>query len=86
MENLDFFKKTIWRTQVLYVGPLVPPFWTYGDVCTGFQITSGSNHLRALLPAHDGLHGFICSITPAGLVVVSMAADPFTHIFIQVLV
>ena len=26
-----------WRTSVLFVGPLIPLFWTSGDICPGFQ-------------------------------------------------
>ena len=32
------FLKKFWRTQVLFVGPLIPLFWTFGDVYPGFQI------------------------------------------------
>ena len=32
-----FKKKILWRTQVLFVGPLITMFWTSGDVCPGFQ-------------------------------------------------
>ena len=31
-----------WRTQILFVGPLMPLFWTSGDVCPGFQSQGGS--------------------------------------------
>ena len=31
------FIKIIWRTSVLFVGSLIPLFWTSGDVCPGFQ-------------------------------------------------
>ena len=37
-----FFKKKIWRTHVLFVGPLIPLFWTSGDVSPGFQSQGGS--------------------------------------------
>ena len=36
-----FFKKIFWRTQVIFVGPLIPLFWTCGDVSSGFQSQSG---------------------------------------------
>ena len=39
------FFKFFWRTSVLFVGPLIPLFWT---VCLGFQSQSRSPHLRAL--------------------------------------
>ena len=31
--NAAFFKK--WRILVLFVGSLIPLFWTFGDVCPG---------------------------------------------------
>ena len=33
---LLFYKKN-WRTKVLFVGPLIPLFWTSDDVSSGFQ-------------------------------------------------
>ena len=42
------------RTLVLLVGPLVPLFWTSGDVCPGVQSSGGSPRLHAMSP---------CSIT-----------------------
>ena len=36
-----FFKKIFWRTWVLFLGPLIPLFWTSGDVSSGFQSQSG---------------------------------------------
>ena len=47
-ENLTFFN--FWRTHVLFVGPLIPLFWTSGDVCPGFQ-SQGGSRLHAFLPA-----------------------------------
>ena len=31
-----------WRAQVPFVGPLIPLFWTSGDVCPVFQSQGGS--------------------------------------------
>ena len=39
----DTFLLNFWRTQVLFVGPLIPLFWTSGDVCPGFQNQVGSH-------------------------------------------
>ena len=39
-ENVFF--KIFWRTHVLFVGPLIPLFWTSGNVCPGFQSQGGS--------------------------------------------
>ena len=38
-EETLFFK--FWRTRVLFVGLLVPLFWTSGDVSSGFQSQGG---------------------------------------------
>ena len=43
------------------MGPLIHLFWTYGDVCAGFQ----------------GQGGLISGATPAGCIEVSMAAKAF---------
>ena len=37
-----FFLKIFWRTQVLFVGPLITLFWTSGDIYPGFQCQGGS--------------------------------------------
>ena len=37
----NFLKKN-WCTQVLFVVPLIPLFWTSGDVCPEFQSQGGS--------------------------------------------
>ena len=36
------FYFNFWRTQVHFVGPLIPLFWTSGDVCPGFHSQGGS--------------------------------------------
>ena len=53
------------RTQVLFVGPLIPLFWTSGDVCPGFQNQGGFPRLRASLPAHNGFLRFTSGAIPA---------------------
>ena len=40
---LKFFEKRCRRTLVLSVGPLIPLFWTTGDVCPEFQSQDGSS-------------------------------------------
>ena len=35
-----FFLKKFRKTEVLFVGPLIPLFWTSGDVSSGFQSQS----------------------------------------------
>ena len=41
--GMHFF--LIWRTQVLFVGPVIPMFWTSNDVSSGFQSQSGQPYL-----------------------------------------
>ena len=53
------------RTQVLFVGPLIPLFWTSGDVCPGFQSQGGFPCLHASLPVHNGFLRFTSGVTPA---------------------
>ena len=43
-----FLFKTFLGTHVLFVGPLIPLFWTSGDICSGFQSQGGS--LACMLP------------------------------------
>ena len=38
----NFFLKHFWRTWVLFVGPLIPLFWTSSDISPGFQSQGGS--------------------------------------------
>ena len=37
--------KNFWRTWVLFVGPIIPLFWTSGDVSSGFQSQSWQPYL-----------------------------------------
>ena len=52
-EHLLLLFKSVWRTFVLYVGPLIPLFWTSGGFCPGPQSQRGSltrmlHHLHAM--------------------------------------
>ena len=47
------------------MGPLLPLFWTSGDVCPGFQSQGGFPRLRASSPAHNGFLRFTSGATPA---------------------
>ena len=62
------------------------PVWSSGDLCAGFQSQDGSPHVHALLPSQDQLPKFTSIVTLTGQGVVSMAGNPFTHIFIKVFV
>ena len=59
------------------MGPLIPLFWTSGDVCPGFQCQGGFPCLHASLPVHNRFLRFIFVVTPAELLAASMAAQPF---------
>ena len=39
----NFLKKIV-EGHVLCVGPLIPPFWTSGDISSGFQSQSGQSY------------------------------------------
>ena len=39
-----------WRTCVFFVRSLIPLFWTFGDVSSGFQSQGGSLRMHASLP------------------------------------
>ena len=69
-----FFK---WRSQVLFVEPLIRLFRTYGDACPGFQCQDGFPHLCASFPVHNRFLRFTFDATPADLLTTSMAAGLF---------
>ena len=60
-----FFSLNFCRTQVLFVGPQIPLFWTSGDICPGFQSKGGLPYLHASSPAHNGFLRFTSGVTPA---------------------
>ena len=49
-----------------FYGPLIPVFWTSGDVCPGFQGHRASSHLLASSPACNGFLRCIYGVTPLG--------------------
>ena len=57
--------------------PRIPLFWTSNDICPGFQNQDGSPCLHASLPVCNEFLKFTIAATPADLLVVSMAAEPF---------
>ena len=80
---IHFFKKYFWRTSVLFVRPLIPLFWTSGDVCPGFSSQGGSSCLHASSLAHNRILRFIFGATPADFLAVSMAAKPFSPTYLR---
>ena len=71
------FLKKIFVGQVLLVGPLIPLFWTSGDVSPGFQSQGRSLACMPLSPACNEFLRFTSCVTPADCIEVSMAAEPF---------
>ena len=57
------------RTSVLFVGPLIPLFWTSGDFCPG---------IPSLSPVGNRVLSFTSGATPADLLVASMVSKPFS--------
>ena len=77
-QSKNFFK-------VLFVGPLIPLFWTSGNVSPGFQSQGGSLtcvlcHLCAI---NSEFLRFTSSGKPADCIEVSMAAKPFRSRYLQ---
>ena len=73
------FLKNFWRTQVLFMGPLISLFLTSGDVCPGMQSQGGS--LACFLTWV--ILRFTSGVTPANCIDVSMAAKPFWSKYLQ---
>ena len=38
-----------WMTEVIFVGPLIPQFWTLGNVCPGFPSQGGFSCMLSCL-------------------------------------
>ena len=79
---LTFFK--IFARLVLFVGPLMRLYWTSGDVSSGFQSQSGQpySHLAETYILHIFLR-FSSGVTPADLLVASMAAELFSSTYLR---
>ena len=66
---LTYLVKKFWMTSVLFVGPLIPLFWTSGDICPRFQNRSGSS------PVCNVFLRFRSGARPADPLMASMAAE-----------
>ena len=53
-----------WRTRVLFVGPLIPLFWTSDDLSPWVSKPGWIPHLRALLRACHEFLRFTSDVTP----------------------
>ena len=67
------------------MGPLIPLFWTSGDVSSGFQSQSGQpySHLAEAYVRRMHPLRFTSGVTPDDLLVASMAADRFPTCMFQ---
>ena len=61
------------------MGPLIPLFWTFGDVYPGFQSQSGSPVCFLTFV----ILRFTSGVTPADCIEVSMAAKPFWSTYLN---
>ena len=61
------------------MGPLIPLFRTFGDICPGFQSKDGS--LACFLACV--ILKFTSGVTPADCIEVSMAAEAFWSMYLQ---
>ena len=73
---ISFFKNFLENISP-FVGPLIPLFWTSGDVSSGFQSQNGQPYLHLL---GGGIYvicfpRFTSGVTPADLLAASMAAE-----------
>ena len=61
----------------------MPLFWTSGNICHGFQSQGLSTCLHASSPTCNGFLRFTSGVTPADLLVASMAAKPFQSTYLH---
>ena len=62
--------------EFFFMGPLTSLFWTFGNVCPGFQNKDGSLLLCALSPVCNRFLRFTSNATPADLLTASIAPQP----------
>ena len=77
----NIFKK-VYRTLVLYVGSLLPMFWTSSDICVRSQGGPPSLYMLNYLCAVDSSISPM-SATTACLLMASLASNPFSHLCYQ---
>ena len=68
------------------MGPLIPLFWTSGDVSSGFQSQSGFCLIRTWQRRTNNVtHSlrFTSGTTPADLLAASMAAEPISSTYLR---
>ena len=82
LECILVLKISLWRTSVLFVGPLIPLFWTSGNVCPGYKSQDGTL-VCALTPTCNGFLRFTSGATTADLLMPGMAAEHFNILSID---
>ena len=70
-------EEKFWKVLVLFVGPLMPLFWTLGDVCLGSESQCGSYCLHALSPVCTRFLKSQSGATPTELLV-DLSCSPLT--------
>ena len=80
--DLNIYLKEFLEDISLFMGSLVPLFWTFGDIChefqsQGFQNQGGFPRFRASLPVFNRYPIFTSGAISADLLVASMAPEPF---------
>ena len=65
-----------------FVGPLIPLFWTFGDVSSGFQSQSEQTYFMHILHVLR----FTSGATPADVLATTMAAEPFSSTVLGIFV
>ena len=82
----EFLKRKFWRHQSFFVELLIDLllFWTFGDVCPGFQSQGGFLCLYAASPACNQFHSSPSEVTLADLLGASMAAELFQSAYFYI--
>ena len=72
--SVFLFLKKILEAHILFVGPLIPLFWTSGDVCPRVSKPGWIPRLLAVSPVCNGFLRFTSGATPTDLLTASMVA------------
>ena len=76
-----------WRPLPLgSANALIPPFWTSGNICSGFRSQGGSPRLHTSSPACNGFLRFTSVVTPADLLVAELFQSMYLYMCTQALI
>ena len=78
--SFGFYHHLSFVISIIFVGPLIPLFWTSCDICPGFQSQGGN--LACFLTCM--ILRFTSGVTPADCIEVSMVAKPFRSTYLQI--